>query len=106
MAEVLPANISIAWHRGNKSFCEVIKNHKKQMAYVEAPPGKQLPDAAFREIFFVMMALARANPNDLFHYTRYDQEDVVPVNDNNRDFTEGRMEKTIYIEGHIYRSKL
>ena len=106
MPEVLPANMKIVWGRGTKSFCEVIKNNKKQIAYVEADPGKQLPDGAFREIFFVALALANANPNDTFNYTRYDQEVVVPVNENNRDFTESKSSKTIYVEGHIYQSHL
>lgn len=97
-----PPNIKVVWGRGDKSFCEVIRNNKKQVAYVEAPPGQQLPDAAFREIFFIVMGLANTHPNDIYQFTRYDQASIVPINQNNCDFSRKRRKKTIYIEGNVF----
>ena len=111
MKEHLPANLKVVWGRGSKSFVEVLRNSKAQIIYDEAPEGQQLPDKTFRNIFFIALGLAKREVQNTIQYTRYDQEEIVPEDENNRAFSQeesvgGVMKKTIHIEGHIYRSEL
>ena len=101
----LPLNLMVVWHTGTKSFCEIIKNHKKQVEWQEASPGEQLPDQIFARMFQTAIGLANASPEALFNYTRYDQEKLVPQNPNNRPFR-GSMLKTINIFKYKVRTSI
>ena len=101
-----PPNLSVVWHRGDKSFVELLLNGKKQLAYKEAEAGKQLPDGAFNLVFQVALGLAKQNPNNKYHFTRYDNESIVPEDENNREFRGSSMSKVIYYMGYMFSSKM
>ena len=101
-----PKNLHVVWERGDKSFVEVLKNHKKQIAYKEGDEGQQLPEQAFAFVFQIALGLARANPNDLFLFTRYDLESATKETSNNKPHKMGLMgvrKKTIYMFGMKFR---
>lgn len=113
MENELPSNLTITWHRSSESFVELTQRkdrvgHIKVLAEHYAPKGEQLPDTLFNQIFLLGIALAKANPKDLFHYARYDQQDLIPEHESNRDFNMrvDNDKKTIRIYGYKRKTGL
>lgn len=102
----LPSNLSVAYHRGDKSFCEVLKNHKKKILYKEALPGEQLSEEDFETIFQTAIGLANTDLENQYHYTRYDLESLSIETESNRPFRDGAMIKTINLFGFLFHSKI
>lgn len=77
------------WHRGSKSFCDVHRqtggNYQEQH-WKEAPPGEQLPEAVFAEMYRMFLRMESKHPEWDYFYIRYDNENVVPENANNAPF--------------------
>ena len=92
----LPSNLSIVWHRGSKSFCEILTNqvmpngdiaNAHQRLWYEAPEYRgQLPNCVYGFAFLTALKCAIEHPEQLVHYIRQDEERIVPENANNAPF--------------------
>lgn len=101
----LPQNLSVAYHRGSKSFAEVLQGQKRK-AWKEAPKGEQLSEKDFETIFQTALGLAETNPTSHIHYTRYDLEATSIETESNRPFREGAMIKAINLFGRFFHSEI
>jgi hypothetical protein len=106
----IPKNLRFTWHRGSKSFVEInqFKNGKIPLIeYHEANEGEQLPEEIFATVFQTALGLAKMKPKERYQYVRYDNENIVPENDNNAPFRdENGMVKVIEYLGYVIKSKI
>jgi hypothetical protein len=101
----IPENLSVVHSTGDKSFAELLKNHRKQIKYAEAPAGEQLDLNIIKMIYQFALGLARQNPKNKYQFSRVDI-DTEHETESNRPFKKGKMTKRINMFGDIFDSDI
>ena len=84
----IPNNLSVTWHRGTRSFAEVNRHNERglDLKYYKAVFAKykeQIHPIISATMFILAYTEALNDDKNNFQYVQYDNENIVPENNNN-----------------------